>query len=125
LHELGQGFVDMLCSDGLFERQAAAAPRRAFGFKMFALDVVIDAEARPWLIEMQHMPALHGSPLVERINSALLRTIFEMSCGYAFDDTMPADEIAAVAKDESALAQREAEHEFAHRGLFEPLARAA
>jgi len=124
LRDLGQGFVDMLCSDGLFERQAAAAPRRAFGFKMFALDVVIDAEARPWLIEMQHMPALHGSPLVERINSALLRTIFEMSCGYAFDDTMPADEIAAVAKDESALAQREAEHEFAHRGLFEPLARA-
>jgi hypothetical protein len=47
-----------------------------------------------------------------------------MSCGYAFDDAMPADKIAAVAKDGSALAQGEAEHEFAHRGLFEPLTRA-
>jgi hypothetical protein len=44
-----------------------------------------------------------------------------MSCGYAFDDSMPPDEIAAVARDGSALARREAEHEFAHRGLFEPL----
>lgn len=123
LRELAKGFVDMLAAEGLFERQARAGPRRAFGFKMFALDVLIDAEARPWLIEMQHGPALRGSPMVERVNSALLNTIFEMSCGYAFDDSMPADEIAAVARDGSALARREAEHEFANRGLFEPLTR--
>jgi hypothetical protein len=119
--ELVKGFLDMLEAEGLFERQARAAPGRAFGFKLFGLDVLIDSDARPWLIEAQRKPALGGAALVQSINSVLCRTLFEMSCGYAFDDAMSVDEIAAVAKDRSALAQREAEHEFAHRGLFEPL----
>ena len=41
--------------------------------------------------------------------------------GFLFDDSMPAERIAGIAKEPAALLQREAEHEAAHRGLFELL----
>jgi hypothetical protein len=52
----------------------------------------------------------------------MFRSILEMSCGYAFDDSMPAERVAPLAKDRNALAVREAEIEIARKGLFEPLA---
>jgi hypothetical protein len=97
-------------------------PRRAFPPKLFGLDVLVDADGEPWLIEAQRKPALGGSALVQRINGQMFRTIFEMSCGHALDDSMPADRIALLVKDPAALAAREAEHEAARRGLFAPLA---
>jgi hypothetical protein len=121
IRELAKGFLGMLSAEGLFARQAKAAPRRAFGFKLFGLDVLIDADARPWLLEAQRKPALGGAPLVLRVNTQLSRTVFEMRCAYAFDDTLAADRIASLAKDRTALARREAECEFARKGLFEPM----
>ena len=85
------------------------------------LDVLIDADAKPWLIEAQRKPALGGSPLMQRLTGQMLRTIFEMSAGFVLDDNMPAEKIASLAKDRAAMARREAEHEFARKGLFEPL----
>ncbi|WP_158818016.1 hypothetical protein [Methylocapsa sp. S129] len=121
LRALAKGFLAMVAADGLFKRQAKAAPRRAFPPKLFGLDVLVDADGKPWLIEAQRKPALGGSALLQRINGQMFRTIFEMSCGYALDDAMPAERIALLAKDRAALAAREAEHEAARRGLFEPL----
>jgi len=121
LRALARGFLGVLGSEGLFAGQAKAAPRRAFPFKLFGLDVLIDFEAKPWLIEAQRKPALAGSALVNRINGRMFQTIFEMSCGYVFEDSMPAERIAALAKDRAALALREAEHEVARKGLFEAL----
>lgn len=119
--ELSKDFLDMLDSEGLFQRQAAAGPSRSFGFKLFGLDVLLDADGQPWLIEAERMPEMLGPALVERIHGTLFRTVFEMSCGLLLDDAMPADQVAAIAMDPAALARREAEHEFAWRGLFEPL----
>jgi len=121
LRALVKGFLGMLAAEGLFAAQAKAGPRRAFPFKLFGLDVLIDADAKPWLIEAQRKPALGGSPLMQRLTGQMLRTIFEMSAGFVLDDNMPAEKIASLAKDRAAMARREAEHEFARKGLFEPL----
>ena len=117
-----QGGRGHALADGLFERQARAAPRRAFGFRLVALDASSSGSSA--VADRDPTCPASRLALVQRVNSALLNTIFEISCGYAFDDAIPADKIAAFAKDGSALAQREAEHEVANRGLFEPLTRA-
>jgi hypothetical protein len=60
-------------------------------------------------------------PLVS-INAQMFRTIFEMSCAYAFDDSLGAEQIARVAKDRGALLGREAELEIARRRQFVSIA---
>jgi hypothetical protein len=122
VRNLARNFLAMVAADGLFAHQAKAAPRRAFPPKLFGLDVLVDSDGEPWLIEAQRKPALGGSALVQRINGQMFRTIFEMSCGHALDDSMPADRIALLVKDPAALAAREAEHEAARRRLFARLA---
>ena len=84
-----------------------------------SLDVLLDAEGKPWLIEAQRKPALAGSPLVNKINSRMFCTIFEMSCAYVIDDGMSAEEFGALAKTSAALARREGEREMANKGMFE------
>ena len=120
LKTLARGFVRMVHAEGVFGSQAKH-PRRSFPPKLFGLDVLIDAEAQPWLIEAQRKPAMAGSPLVAKIAGKVMTTIFEMSSGIVFDDGFPAERIALLAKDRAALIQREAEHEAAFRGQFEPL----
>jgi hypothetical protein len=65
---------------------------------------------------------MSGSALVKRINAQMFRTIFEMSCGYVFDDALGAERIAQLAKDRGALLSREVELEIARRRYFVPLA---
>ena len=119
LRTLMRGFVGVLAAEGLFASQARAAPRRAFPMKLFGLDVLLDAEGKPWLIEAQRKPALAGSPLVNKINSRMFCTIFEMSCGYLIEDGMSAEALAVFGHDAGALAKREAEREMANKGMFE------
>jgi tetratricopeptide (TPR) repeat protein len=120
LKGLARGFVRMVHAEGLFAAQAKH-PRRSFPMKLFGLDVLIDADAKPWLIEAQRKPAMAGSPLVSKIAGKAMTAIFEMGCGFLFDDSMPAERIAGLAKDRAAAIRREAEHEAAFRGQFEPL----
>ena len=121
LREVTRGFLHVLEAEGVFAEQSRAAPRRAFPSKLFGLDVLLGETGTAWLIEAQRKPALGGSALVKRINGRLFQTVFEMSAGFLFDDSMPAERIAGIAKEPAALLQREAEHEAAHRGLFELL----
>jgi len=120
LKTLARGFLRTVHAEGLFAAQAKH-PRRAFPLKLFGLDVLIDADAKPWLIEAQRKPAMAGSPLVSRIAGKTMTTIFEMGCGFLFDDSMPAERIAGLAKDRAAAIRREAEHEAAFKGQFDPL----
>jgi tubulin polyglutamylase TTLL6/13 len=120
LKTLARGFVRMVEAEGLFEAQAKF-PRRAFPAKLFGLDVLIDADAKPWLIEAQRKPAMAGSPLVTKIAGRAMVTVFEMACGFLLDDAMPAERIAELAKDPAAAIRREGEHEAAFKGRFEPL----
>ena len=106
----------------LIEHDQKAAPRRSFPPKLFGLDVLIDADCEPWLIEAQRKPAMSGSALVRRINGQMFRTIFEMSCIHAFDDSIAAERIAQLAKDAGGLRNREAEVEAARSKGFALLA---
>ena len=121
IRELVKGFLAMLAADGVFARQMKTSPRRAFPPKLFGLDVLVDADGEPWLIEAQRKPALGGAALVQRVNGQMFRTLFEMSAAPAFDDQLPAERIALLAKDRAALIAREAELEAGRKGLFEPL----
>lgn len=111
-------FVGMLAADGLFARQAAAAPARSFPAKLFGLDVLLDANGAPWLIEMQRKPAAAGSPLVEKISGELFSTIFRMTTGPLVADGTAPERQAAILADPAA---REREIESEQRGLFIPL----
>lgn len=113
--------VRMLAADGLFDRQAARGPARSFPPKLFGLDVLIDAEGHPWLIEMQRTPAAAGAPLVERINAEMYLTGFRMAQGLLLDDSTPPEVIQALRQDNEARRQREAAIETANRGGFVPL----
>jgi hypothetical protein len=114
---LVEWFVRMLAADGLFARQAAS-PARSFASKLFGLDVLIDDEGHPWLIEMQRMPAARGQPLVERINGELYATMFHIAHAALIDDTTPADQVAALRASDEARRNREWALETAARGKF-------
>jgi tetratricopeptide (TPR) repeat protein len=120
LKALARGFLRMVHAEGVFAAQTKF-PRRSFPSKLFGLDVLIDADAKPWLIEAQRKPAMAGTPLVAKIAGKALTAIFEMGAGFLFDDSMPAERIAGVAKDRAAMLTREAEHEAAFKGQFEML----
>ena len=118
---LVEWFVRLLAAEGLFARQAALGGRRSFGPKLFGLDVLIDADGHPWLIEMQRTPAARGQPLVERINGEMYRSIFQMTQLPLVDDTLPAARQQRLRADEAERRAREVELELAGRGKFVPL----
>jgi tetratricopeptide (TPR) repeat protein len=118
---LVEWFVRLLAADGLFARQAAAAPPRAFAPKLFGLDVLVAADGHPWLIEMQRSPAARGAPLVDKINAEMFKTVFQMTHGLLIDDATPAELVAPLRADDGARRRREAEIEMANRGKFIPL----
>jgi tetratricopeptide (TPR) repeat protein len=115
---LVEWYVRLLAADGLFARQAAVGPRRGFAPKLFGLDVLVDTDGHPWLIEMQRTPAARGQPLVERINSEMYATIFRMAQAPLIDDATPPDQVTLLRTDDTARRRREAEVEVANRGKF-------
>jgi hypothetical protein len=114
-------FVRLLQADGLFARQAAMGGPRAFPHKLFGLDVLIDADGHPWLLEIQRTPAARGQPLVEKINGELYVTSFRMANAPLIEDDTPAAEAERLRTDEAARRARELQVELANRGKFTPL----
>jgi tetratricopeptide (TPR) repeat protein len=112
-------FVLMLRTDGMFDRQSRKGPARSFVPKLFGMDVLLDKDARPWLIEIQRSPAWGGSPLVKRINRAVATTRLRMAVGRLTPDGKPPG--AAMLADPAALAWREREIEEQNRGDFVPV----
>jgi hypothetical protein len=118
---LVEWYVRLLAADGLFARQAALGPPRGFPSKLFGLDVLVDADGHPWLIEMQRTPAARGQPLVEKINGEMYKSIFAMAQQPLIDDTTPADEAERLRRDDAARRAKEHQMELANRGKWVPL----
>jgi hypothetical protein len=108
----------MLAAEGVFARQAAPAPARFYAAKLFGLDVLLDADGAPWLIEMQRKPAAIGSALVEKINGGMFSTVFRMTSCRLIEDGMSPERSTAILADPKA---REHEIERENRGLFVPI----
>jgi tetratricopeptide (TPR) repeat protein len=104
-------FMRALRREGMFERQARAAPLRAYGPLLFGFDMLLDEDAHPWLIEIQAKPAGRGSPLVDRINGELFANVFRMTSGPLPEGTIGGADLAAA----------ELAAERAHLGRFVPL----
>jgi tetratricopeptide (TPR) repeat protein len=121
IRDLVGWFVRLLAADGLFARQAAVGPVRGFPAKLFGLDVLLDAEGHPWLIEMQRAPAAKGQPLVEKINAEMYATVFAITQAPLIDDATPAEQAERLRTDDAARRAEEAAVEAAHRGKFVPL----
>ncbi len=107
--------------EGLFARQAARGPARAFAPKLVGFDILLDADGHPWLIEMQSNPAARGSPLVNRINGEMFATAYKMQVGVLAEDGIASADLEALRRDPQAMIAAELALEARHRGRFEPL----
>ncbi len=114
-------FLRHLAKEGLFARQAARGPRRAFAAKLLGFDVLLDQDGHPWLIEMQSSPAARGSALVNRVSAELFTNIFRMTVGVFTVDSMSSAELEAIRTDDRAMAQAELDLELRQQGRFRAL----
>ena len=107
--------------EGLFARQAALGPTRAFGPKLIGFDILLDADGHPWLIEMQSNPAARGSALVNRINGELFTTMHRMQVGVYAEDGISDSDLEALRRDPEAIIAAERALESRHKGRFRRL----
>jgi hypothetical protein len=79
LRDLVSRLLRVMHDGGVFAAQAAEHARYCFSPALFGLDVLIDRDGRPWLLECQRNPAMTGNPLTNRINAGLFAPAFRMS----------------------------------------------
>ena len=120
--DLAAWFLRGLAREGLFARQAASGPPRAFGPKLLGFDILVDDQGHPWLIEIQSSPAASGAPLVNRINGELFANMMRMSVGVLTSDSQSAEALQALRTDPKAIARAELAIEHRLMGRFRPLA---
>ena len=108
LRDLAARVIRVIEHSGLFARQAEAPTPRAYPPKFFGMDVMLDSQLRPWLLECQRMPGQTGTPVVEGVNGRLFTTIFEMM-------------VDRLGADASEWPARELALELEKRGDFQPL----
>ena len=88
LRTLARRFVACVAESGVFAAQAREHPRWSFPPVLFALDVLVDRDHRPWLLEVQRNPSMTGSPLVNRLNTELFRAAFSLGVHHLLDTPM-------------------------------------
>jgi tetratricopeptide (TPR) repeat protein len=86
LRDLVRRLLRVMADGGVFAGQAAEHTRYCFPPALFGLDILIDREGRPWLLECQRNPAMTGNPLTNRINAGLFAAAFRMSVFCLLDD---------------------------------------
>jgi tetratricopeptide (TPR) repeat protein len=86
LRDLVCRFLGVIDDCGVFAGQAAEHSRYCLPPALFGLDVLIDRDGRPWLLECQRNPAMTGNPLTNRINAGLFAAGFRMSVFGLLDD---------------------------------------
>lgn len=107
LEDLARRLVRTIAGTGLLARQSAGG--RAYRPKLIGLDVLLDADLRPWLIDLQRNPPQLGRGPVNRVNARLFRNMFEM--------TLPL--VRGTGAEAIRAAERSAEED--RRGAFVPL----
>ena len=121
ISELVSWFLRHVAREGLFARQAALGPARAFGPKLIGFDILLGADGHPWLIEMQSNPAARGSALVNRINGEMFTTMHRMQVGVFAEDGISATDLDALRSDPREILAAERALEIRHKGRFRPL----
>jgi tetratricopeptide (TPR) repeat protein len=106
LRDLVRRLLRVMHDGGVFAGQAAEHARYCFPPALFGLDVLIDRDGRPWLLECQRNPAMTGNPLTNRINAGLFAAAFRMSVFCLLDDVD--DDPAPLADDARRVALEEA-----------------
>jgi tetratricopeptide (TPR) repeat protein len=86
LRDLVRALLRVWHDGGGFAAQAGEHARYCFPPALFGLDVLIDRDGRPWLLECQRNPAMTGNPLTNRINAGLFAAAFRMSVFCLLDD---------------------------------------
>ena len=86
LRDLVRRLLRVIDDGGVFASQAAEHTRYCFPPALFGLDILIDRDGRPWLLECQRNPAMTGNPLTNRINAGLFAAAFRMSVFCLLDD---------------------------------------
>jgi tetratricopeptide (TPR) repeat protein len=86
LRDLVCRLLRVMNDGGVFAAQTAEHARYCFPPALFGLDVLIDRDGRPWLLECQRNPAMTGNPLTNRINAGLFAAAFRMSVFCLLDD---------------------------------------
>jgi tetratricopeptide (TPR) repeat protein len=106
LHDLVRRLLRVMDDCRVFAGQAAEHTRYCFPPSLFGLDVLVDRDGRPWLLECQRNPAMTGNPLTNRINAGLFAAAFRMSVFGLLDDVD--DDPTALADDARRAALEEA-----------------
>ncbi len=77
LEDTARRLVDVLDRSGLFEGQKATG--RAYRPKLIGLDIMLDEDLKPWLIEIQRDPGQTGAGPVNTINARVYDAMFRMT----------------------------------------------
>jgi tetratricopeptide (TPR) repeat protein len=104
VRDLVRRLLRVMEDGNVFAGQAAEHTRYCFPPALFGLDVLIDRDGRPWLLECQRNPAMTGNPLTNRINAGLFAAAFRMSVLCLLDDV---DDNPALLADEARRAALE------------------
>jgi len=106
LRDLVRRLLRVMHDGAVFAGQAAEHTRYCFPPALLGLDVLVERDGRPWLLECQRNPAMTGNPLTNRINAALFAAAFRMSVFCLLDDVDDdpaplADEVRRTALEEA------------------------
>ena len=118
LMELARGVVETIGNAGIVDAQASLGSRYCYPPKVVALDLFLDAQFQPWLLELERLPDLDIFLKVDPDEGAILRRLTEMSVyPYLSGDDATPDSFERF-KDPAFRAAHEAQQEANRCGRF-------
>lgn len=120
LRALVEGFANIVLSTGELRQKIAHGVRYAYGPKVIGLDIMLDQNLRPWLLEMEHSPGPWA--MVSATSGKILDNLIDMTV-FPLLETGKDHAAEQGHLGEAAACERQiSEIEFERRGGFEPVA---